>query len=597
MNSKRPSLFHSTARLPFVFAKKCTLVLCSLFALTFFCSAARSDSGNTQSEVIKEYDGVKISADANFWSNYPNGALADFLTDSMSDEELLSQILMFGWAGSEPSELLNQWVLDRGLGSVKVFGWNTDNTTLVAQSVAVLQKKAMSRTFQIPLFVATDQEGGWIRHVKGDTSDTPGNMAIGASGYPIDAYYSAFYISREIKALGINMNFAPTVDLYTNHYSTVIGPRSFGENPEYAGELGASFVAGSMAAGVIPTAKHFPGHGDTSLDSHGNLPVINIDYNTLDSRELVPFKYLISEHIPAIMSGHLSFPRIVPNGEPASLSHVFLTDILRGKLHYEGLIITDDMMMNGATMFAGSLSNAFKLAIEAGNDIIISSTTAHLDENLWINNITLMKSSTKFKSTVKTAARRVILAKLTYFKSGNSAPLYPDIDKLSDSIPDKEGQKFFLSQACRSITLYKKGNEFPYQPAAGEKILIAGQTQFSALFSEAKKRFPECAEFKFNYELGPNEADWMGNSIVATARGYDTVIICVANERSAQIAQRLLQTGKRVIIFSVLSPMHAVNFSWADTVLFGYSYSPYTFDALFGALAGEYEPKGILPLN
>lgn len=597
MNLKRPSMFYSNTHLRRVFAKACAIAVSSLFALTFFCSAARTDSGSGSSESAGEYDGVKISPDANFWSNYPNEALADFLTDKMSDEELLSQILMFGWAGSEPSELLNQWVRDRGLGSVKVFGWNTDNTTLVAQSVGALQKKAMSRKFQIPLFVATDQEGGWIRHVKGDTSDTPGNMAIGASGYPIDAYYSAFYISREIKALGINMNFAPTVDLYTNHYSTVIGPRSFGENPEYAGELGASFVAGSMAAGVIPTAKHFPGHGDTSLDSHGNLPVINIDYNTLDSRELVPFKYLISEHIPAIMSGHLSFPRIVPNGEPASLSHVFLTDILRGKLGYQGLIITDDMMMNGATMFAGSLSNAFRLAIEAGNDIIISSTTAHLDENLWINNVSLMKSSTKFRTTVKTAAHRVILAKLTYFKSGNSAPLYPDADTLSDSIPDKEGQKFFLSQACRSITLYKKGTEFPYQPAAGEKILVAGQTQFPSFFSEAKKRFPASAEFKFNYEMGPNEADWMGNSIAATARGYDTVIMCVANERSEQVAQRLAQTGKRIIIFSVLSPMHAVHFSWADTVLFGYSYSPYTFDALFGALAGEYEPKGILPLN
>lgn len=570
------------------------------FCGLLFCSAARSDNGTSLSKNNKasaESASSRIPDGATFWSKYPNEELADFIVGHMTDEELLSQILMFGWAGAEPSELLNSWVRDRGLGSVKVFGWNTDNIKLVAQSVSALQKKAMSRRFQIPLFVATDQEGGWIRHVKGETSETPGNMAIGASGYPIDAYYSAFYISREIKALGINMNFAPTVDLYTNHYSTVIGPRSFGENAEYVGELGASFVAGSMAAGVIPTAKHFPGHGDTSLDSHGNLPVINIDYNTLDTRELVPFKYLISEHIPAIMSGHLSFPRIVPNGEPASLSHTFLTDILRNKLHYEGLIITDDMMMNGATMFAGSLSNAFRLAIEAGNDIIISSTTAHLDENLWVNNIALMKGSTKFKNTVKTAARRVILAKLVYFKSGNYAPLYPDSEKLSDSIPDKEGQKFFLTQACRSITVYKKENDFPYKPSDAGKVLIAGQAQFPPLFSEAKKRFANCAEFKFNYELGPNEAAWMGDNIVKTARGYDTIIICVANERSEQIAQRLAQSGKRVVVFSVLSPMHAMNFSWADAVLFGYSYSPYTFDALYGALAGEYTPQGILPLN
>ena len=473
-----------------------------------------------------------IPESADFWSDYPAEQLADFLCERMSDEELLAQILMFGWAGAEPSELLNQWVLDRGLGSVKVFGWNTDNTELVAKSVASLQKKSQARRFKIPLFVATDQEGGWIRHVKGATSDTPGNMAIGASAYPIDSYYSGYYISREIKALGINMNFAPTVDIYTNLNSTVIGPRSFGSNPEYVGELGASFVSGSMDAGVIPTAKHFPGHGDTGLDSHGALPRIDIDYNTLLNRELIPFKYLIAEKIPAIMSGHLSFPRIKSNGEPASLSKTFLTDILRNELHYEGLIITDDMMMNGATMYAGSLSRAFRLAIEAGNDIVISSTTAHLQESLWTSNLALMQSSTDFRQTVQRAARRVILYKLNYFRSSNAAPLYPEVDKLKDLVPDKEGQKFFLAQACRSITAYKSGT-LPYKPAEGERILLAGQNQFPEIFAEAHARYPNAAEFKYDYEMGPNQADWMSNNIESTARGFDTIIICVANERSA----------------------------------------------------------------
>ena len=135
----------------------------------------------------------------NFWTRMPNDQLAEKITDEMTDTELLSQTFMFGWAGAEPPELLYQWV-ERGLGSVKVFGWNTDDIYLVAKSISGLQTQAAEGRFQIPLFVATDQEGGWIRHVKGDTTETPGNMAIGASRYPIDAYYSAFYISREIKA-------------------------------------------------------------------------------------------------------------------------------------------------------------------------------------------------------------------------------------------------------------------------------------------------------------------------------------------------------------------------------------------------------------
>lgn len=537
-----------------------------------------------------------IKGEADFWSDYPSPVLADYLISKMSDDELLSQILMFGWAGAEPSELLIRWVSERGLGSVKVFGWNTDNTELVARSVAKLQEKSQSRPLKIPLFVATDQEGGWIRHVKGDTSDTPGNMAIGASSYPMDSYYSAYYISREINALGINMNFAPTVDNYTNLKSSVIGPRSFAANPEHVGQFGASFVAGSLDAGVIPTAKHFPGHGDTSLDSHGNLPEINIDYNTLENRELVPFRYLIAEKIPAIMSGHLSFPKITPNGVPASLSKVFLTNILRDRLGYEGLIITDDMMMNGATMYAGSLSRAVRLAIEAGNDIVISSTTAFWQESLWTSNLALMKSNTEFKQTVQKAARRVLLYKLDYFKSPNAAPLYPDPATVKERVPDREGQKFFLSQACRSITVQKRGTNFPFKPTQGEKVLLAGQNQFPEFFEEAKKRYPNCAEFKYDYEMGPNQADWMKNNIEVTARNFDLVIICVANERSAMIASSLERMGKKVVVMSVLSPVGVLGFNWADTILLGYSYSPYTFKALFGALNGEFEPTGKLPL-
>lgn len=534
-----------------------------------------------------------------FWSEIPNESLANELILQMSDEELLAQILMFGWAGQEPSELLNSWVLQRGLGSVKVFGWNTDDTKKVALSIKTLQQEAASRPLKIPLFVATDQEGGWIRHVKGETSDTPGNMAIGSSAYPIDAYYSGYYINKEIKALGINMNFAPTVDLYTNLNSTVIGPRSFGENPEFVGILGEAFAQGSMAAGVIPTAKHFPGHGDTSLDSHGRLPQISIDYETLKNRELVPFEYLVKAKIPAVMSGHLSFPQIETDGTPASLSKKFLTDILRGELNYDGLIITDDMMMNGATLFAGSLHRAVCMAIEAGNDIIISSTTAKLYDQLWTFNLNRMKEVPEFKARVQDAAHRVILAKLNYFKSDNAAPLYPDQNTVEQFIPDKEGEKFFLEQACRSICAYKKGNKFPLKPLENERILICGP--FLSLYSEGKKRYPNASTFHYSYELNRDESnfdEWNAANLTSVARNFDTIIINVYDRHTANIAQRLKYMNKNVIILSIMSPVYILNdFDWADTILCGYSYSSYSFAALFAALNGEIQANGKIPLN
>ena len=513
---------------------------------------------------------AQIPENANFWSDFPNEELAEFIVNRMSDEELLSQILMFGWAGAEPDNLLFQWVGGRGLGSVKVFGWNTDDINLVAKSISSLQRSATSRRFKIPLFVATDQEGGWIRHVKGKTAVTPGNMAIGAGGFPVDAWCSAYYISREIKALGINMNFAPAVDLFSNHDSTIIGTRSFGDDPERAGILGAAWANGSVSAGVIPTVKHFPGHGDTSYDSHINLPEIDIDWKTLKNRELVPFEYLIREKVPAVMSGHLSFPQIDKTGAPASLSKYFLTELLRNQMGYEGLIITDDMMMNGATMYAGSVSAAFKMAIEAGNDIVISSTTARLGENLWTSNLDSMKTDESFKLRVKDAAFRVIKAKLEYFKSDNAAPLYPEASAIGRYIPDREGDKFFIQQACRSITFYKKSQESFAGEKAGRVLLCGSLPEF---FSAGKKRYPNSGEFKFSYELGPNETAWMSENILKIYDSYDTIVFLVANQRSAKIAAQLKDKGKKVVVFSIMTPTYSFGLDWAEEILLGYSWS------------------------
>ncbi len=539
---------------------------------------------------------LPVFAELTFWSDMPHEQLATAIADQMTDEELLSQILMFGWAGAEPTELLYNWV-ERGLGSVKVFGWNTDDIHLVAKAINSLQSHAQKNRFMIPLYVATDQEGGWIRHVKGDSSDTPGNLAIGASAYPMDAYYTGYYIGKEMRALGINMNFAPTVDVFSSIDSTVIGPRSFGENPETVGILGAAFSTGSMDAGVIPTAKHFPGHGDTSTDSHGNLPVINIDRETLYSRELVPFKALIDAKIPAIMSGHLSFPQVMGTKEPASLSKTFLKEVLREDLGFEGLIITDDMMMNGATTFGKGFSNAVTLAIEAGNDIVISSSTPLLDDAVWTNNLAKMKKDADFRKSVYIAAQRVIQTKLEYFKGENPVPLQCDTDAIDQNIPDPNGALFFFDQACRSISALKTGDKFPYtaEKAAEEKVLIAGQ--FFTYTDELLKRYPHAKIYSYKYSMSSeNKQQYLAN-LPWYARQFDTVIICVANQDSADLARSIKSYGNKVIVISILSPKFAVDLSWADTVLFAYSYSDFSFRAVAAVLAGEIPLYGSLPLT
>jgi len=517
-----------------------------------------------------------------FWDAIPDAELAAKITADMTDEELLSQILMFGWAGEEPSEQVIEWVEKRSLGSIKVFGWNTDNTIKVAQAVSLLQKKAATGRFRIPLFVATDQEGGWIRHIKGLTSDTPGNLSIGASGVPSDAWYTGFYIGRELRAIGINLNFAPAVDLYTDHNSTVIGPRSFGEDPEAVGILGASFVAGSRAAGVMTTAKHFPGHGDTGEDSHGQLPVIDISEKLMDARELVPFKYLVNAGVPAIMSGHLNYPQVTHSGAPATFSHYLLNDVLRDQMGFTGLIVTDDIMMNGATEYAGSVSRAVALAIEAGNDIIESSTTPGFHEELWETNIEQMKFSKTFHSRVEDAARRVILSKLAYFKDKNSVPVYPDIDKIASLVPDPDGKAFFLSQAVRSVTIVRGAN-LPLTEGKNKRTLIAGS--YPAFLEAGKKRFPSSDTAEIN------------NQLYRKAQDYDTLIYCLSGPDSLTMLKSLQWLKTRIIVVSSMSPVLLEDVPQIKSAIAIYSYSPYSFTAAFGALAGDFTPDGIMPLK
>lgn len=527
-----------------------------------------------------------------FWSDYPPEELAPALADRMTDEELLSQLLMFGWSGDSPSQQLKDWVSKRHIGSIKVYGWRTENLTALSKTIYDFQKESQKQSLQIPLFVATDQEGGWIRHVKGNTTETPGNLAIGASGIAYDAYETGYYIGMELRALGINMNFAPTIDLYTNLYSSVIGPRSFGEDPKETGNFGVAFTQGHLDAGVIPTAKHFPGHGDTTNDSHGILPIIRADLETVENRELVPFQILCDNGVPAIMSGHLAFPKLTDGKNiPATLSAYFLQDLLREKMGFTGLIITDDMMMNGATMYAGSLSTSVYQAFKAGNDIVISSTTPNLDDAIWTRSFYAMENDKEFYNRIRESAIRVLYAKLLYLKNTASVPLYPDYENLDQTVPAQGAKEFSLEQACRSVTQLKK-EIVPYSPNEDEKILIA--SEFSDFLSEGKLRFPQAT----TYYISPNKTTQTSLSEIAyRLKDKDTLIFCVAGSDTEYILKSLSYFNGNCIAVSSLAPIYIKNLKWVKDIIAIYSYAPSSFKAAFAAIKGDFVPQGKMPLN
>jgi beta-N-acetylhexosaminidase len=507
------------------------------------------------------------------------------IAEEFSDEEALAQTFMLGWVGAEPSPLILDWIRQRSIGGVKIFGWNTGDTRNLAKTIGELQNSALNTRYGIPLLVATDQEGGWVRHVKGATSETPGNMAIGASGRPLDAYWSGYFIGKELALLGINMNFAPAVDLYTNRDSSLIGPRSFGIDPVQAGILGAAFVKGHKAAGVIATAKHYPGHGDTDLDSHGVLPRIDAPFGVLWDRELVPYRIMAKEKLPAVMSGHLAFPHTQAGETPASLSSWFLIDVLRERIGYRGLVITDDLMMNGATTFSGSLSRAAKQALLAGNDIIMLSKTPNMYDPVWTFLLSSMKEEPVFRSRVRDAARRVLEVKLEYLRGDNKVPFAPDLKKVEKDLPDPEGAAFFLDLAARSVTIVK--GDFPLSPEAAGRVLLAGQ--YEDFFTTGRKAFPGAESFRY--------MDWPAAELARRALNADTVIFCLSDDPELSRLRSLRGLGKRVIVFSVLSPVHLDEAGWADGAVAVYSYARESFVAGFSAILGRISGGGRLPFS
>ncbi len=514
----------------------------------------------------------------------------------MSDEQVVGQILMLAYSGDAPGPVLYDWIRKRELGGVKIFGWNAEDSGKVAVAVAGMQTAALGSGLGLPLLVATDQEGGWIRHIKGATTVTPGNMAIGASGRPYDAYRSANLIGRELAALGVNMNFAPSVDLATKPKSYIIGPRAFSDDPMVAAVLGSAFVRGMIDSGVIATAKHFPGHGDTEDDSHGVLPVIRVDEKTLWDRELLPYRVLSAEGIPAIMSGHLCFPLVTGDAMPASLSPYFMTTLLRGRIGFRGLAVTDDLAMNGAGDAAGSISEACVKALEAGNDLLMMSKLISLDDPAWTRLIEAYRERPAFKARVREAAARIIETKLKYLRPRGKAALVPDPASLAAKVPDPEAAAFFAGQAYRSVTaLRTAGIPFDAPSQGGKPPLLAGP--FQEFFDAALVEYPEARTFHFSY--GPELAA-LGSELSAFDRalaGVDDVVLCVANEAGMDFAERAHEAGKRVAILSVQSPAPLSRAPWAEASVAVYSYSRDSIAAGIAVLAGKAQAQGTLPLR
>ncbi len=519
--------------------------------------------------------------------------LAGRITAAMTTEELLGQVLFFGWQGKgTPPDILH-WVGAGAIGGIKIFPRNVSDLSSLARDVASMQKLAAKNRFAIPLFVATDQEGGWVRQIRGETSVSPGNLAVGAAGAPGDAYRTGYYLGGELAALGINMDFAPTADVYSNPEATVIGPRSFGSDPSETGLLSAAYARGMKDAGVLCVAKHFPGHGSADQDSHGHLPKIDVSLDQLLDRDLIPYRMLIREGIPAVMTGHLAFPRILGDDTPASLSSFFLRTVLRDRLGFKGLIITDDMEMQGVLANGLDTAQACKQALEAGNDMVLVSHTLTVQEETWKSLDAAVKNDAAFRKDVTESAARILEAKLRYFRAPH-VPVSPDPAVVLQKVPAPGASDFFAQLSARAVTLIS-GTAIPFRPAARARILLVGQ--YNEFLAEGKRRYPSADTLLFNYDPFYHARPEDRAEVRARAAGYDTVIFCIANYNSLDVLKDLSGIARKVIVISTLSPVYLTDVPWVETAVAVYGTGHDSFRAGFGVIAGDYVATGVLPIH
>lgn len=310
-------------------------------------------------------------------TEYPEKELPATISEvieNMSVEEKIGQMIFSSISGTELGAEEEKLIHQYKVGGIIV---NKKNITSPSQMVAYMNSLKEENKNNVPLFFGIDQEGGRIAKLPGDLRAIPSHFEIGKQNDPSFAFEIGTVLGKLVSSFGFNVNFAPVLDINSNPENPVIGDRSFGINPDVVSKLGIQMMKGIQGENIIPAIKHFPGHGDTSVDSHDELPVVQKTMPELEQMELIPFKQAIAEGADMVMIAHILLPSIDLEF-PSSMSEAIITDLLREKIGFDGVVITDDMTMEAITN-SFDIGKASVMSVKAGADIVM---VAHEFENV-----------------------------------------------------------------------------------------------------------------------------------------------------------------------------------------------------------------------
>jgi len=324
---------------------------------------------------------------------------------------MVGQMFIVSVGGTEPDYYIEKMVRERNIGGVILFDYNMKSEGQVESLTGSLQELSMQTEPAIPLFVAVDQEGGDISSAPW-VAPEPAAAEVGSRGDPDEARDIAARMGRQLMRAGVNTDFAPVVD---TGFGAAIGERSYGDDPELVARMGAAAVRGFESAGVVSAAKHFPNHGAATADSHVSLPVVRHDKETIESYDLPPFRAAVGAGVPMVMAGHLVYPAIDPDA-PASLSKDAI-NMLRDELGFDGVVVTDNLAMAGATD-GGTPAEAAVDAVEAGADLLVVSSPPQQQADAYDAVVDAVESGEIPRSRISESVGRVLEVKEEYVLRG-----------------------------------------------------------------------------------------------------------------------------------------------------------------------------------
>ncbi|PJZ56754.1 beta-glucosidase [Leptospira barantonii] len=422
---------------------------------------------------------------ADSWDGYLESQ-AKSIVDKMSPEELTGQVIHVAIPGKALDQTAEKEIEEILPGGIILFGMNLGTKQEILKLNFELQKKSMEFS-KLPLLISVDQEGGRVLRVKDGVTQFPGAMALGQSKNADYAYKVGFVTSYQLRKLGLNFVFAPDLDINNNPDNPVINTRSMGSTPEMVSTAGIGYEKGARVGGAIPTIKHFPGHGDTNVDSHLGLPKIDKTLEELERMELIPFQESIKQGAEVVMSAHIVYPKLDPNF-PATLSSKILTGILREKMGFQGVIITDAMEMDAIDVHYKD-SDPGVLAILAGADILLMTSWGKTTRDMKDQILNAYKKGTFQKGErdlLKEAAYRQILLKL---KHGIVYEFSPKKSVAKEKLSDIEQKEvaFFQDQLAQREKSFLE----IFSPTLNAEISRATIVSFPSSFNPASVKTEE----------------------------------------------------------------------------------------------------------